>query len=80
MFNHINLTDEEINELLQQTLDLDSDFGTYGNYWIDPDSAINERDRQPNRVCTHEWIPILLVRSTVYDCAKCGIKKEDVCF
>ena len=27
--------------------------------------------------CNHDWKPILLLFSTVYDCKKCGIKKED---
>ena len=28
-------------------------------------------------VCIHSWKPILLLTSTVYDCTKCKIKKED---
>jgi hypothetical protein len=27
--------------------------------------------------CDHSWKPILLVFSTVFDCRKCGMKKED---
>lgn len=27
-------------------------------------------------VCIHSWTPIRLIISTVYDCSKCGIKKE----
>lgn len=27
--------------------------------------------------CNHEWKGTLLIYSTVYDCMKCGIKKED---
>lgn len=29
------------------------------------------------RYCSHEWIPILLITSTVYDCKLCKVKKED---
>lgn len=29
------------------------------------------------RGCSHSWKPVLLLTSTVYDCAKCGIKKEE---
>lgn len=28
-------------------------------------------------VCIHSWKPVLLLTSTVYDCSKCKIKKED---
>jgi len=27
--------------------------------------------------CFHEWKPILLIRSTVYNCVKCDKKKEE---
>jgi hypothetical protein len=30
------------------------------------------------RMCFHEWKAILLITSTVYDCVKCGIKKEKI--
>lgn len=26
--------------------------------------------------CRHEWAPVLLLITTVYDCKKCGMKKE----
>jgi hypothetical protein len=29
-------------------------------------------------VCYHEWSPILLLTSTVWDCKKCKAKKEEV--
>lgn len=29
------------------------------------------------KVCYHDWKPTVLIISTVYDCTKCGIKKED---
>jgi hypothetical protein len=28
--------------------------------------------------CKHDWKPILLLTSTVYDCRLCGAKKEEV--
>ena len=28
--------------------------------------------------CQHEWAEIALLHKVVYDCKKCGIKKEDV--
>ena len=28
------------------------------------------------KVCIHHWHPIVLIISTVYNCEKCGIKKE----
>jgi len=28
-------------------------------------------------VCIHSWKPIVLIVSKVFDCAKCGIKKEE---
>lgn len=27
--------------------------------------------------CFHDWKPITLVISIVYNCSKCGVKKED---
>lgn len=27
--------------------------------------------------CFHDWKSIILLISIVYDCAKCGVKKED---
>lgn len=28
--------------------------------------------------CYHEWIPIMLLTSSVWDCKKCGAKREEV--
>ena len=30
-----------------------------------------------NKFCFHEWKPIVLIISTVYNCSKCGVKRED---
>lgn len=32
----------------------------------------------PQDFCFHEWKATLLIRSTVWDCTKCKVKKEDV--
>jgi hypothetical protein len=29
------------------------------------------------KICSHDWKKIVLITSSVYDCAKCGVKKED---
>lgn len=54
-------------------------------WWIDPDGYYSsdkkyEEDDSINtkqKHCWHNWKPILLLTSTVYDCSKCGVKKED---
>jgi hypothetical protein len=30
------------------------------------------------KVCFHNWKATLLIISTVYDCTKCGVKKEEL--
>lgn len=52
------------------------------DYRSDPEP---EKKKEPNeefpnwdqRVCIHSWKPIVLLISTVHDCSKCGIKKEE---
>lgn len=48
-------------------------------WWLDPDDY--DKDSPQNtwnkKFCMHEWKPVLLLISTVFDCAKCGMKKED---
>ena len=29
------------------------------------------------KICNHDWKKIVLITSSVYDCSKCGVKKED---
>lgn len=29
------------------------------------------------KICIHNWKATVLIISTVYDCTKCGIRKED---
>lgn len=53
------------------------------DWWIDPDEyqqeshSIQKDIDWRQKVCYHEWKPTLLIISVVYDCVKCGIKKED---
>ena len=54
-------------------------------WWIDPDGYYSEDERKEDtsilswkeQVCFHSWKPILLLTSTVFDCTKCGLKKEE---
>ena len=50
-------------------------------WWIDPEGYYSEdRWAEEDRLyskCSHDWKPILLLTSTVYDCIKCGVKKEE---
>lgn len=81
MYKPIQLTDEEIDELLREIKldDTSSCYSTsYGNYWDDYDYWDNSDDAKTSSgKCAHEWVPSLLLTTTVYDCAKCGMKKED---
>jgi hypothetical protein len=47
--------------------------------WWDYDNQISEDDRLAwnQQLCYHDWIPILLLTSTVYNCRKCNVKKEE---
>lgn len=66
----IDIDEDFMKEFEEMLGDLDDDFGTYS-----PDGPPPLPKR---RYCNHEWKTILLLTSTVYDCKKCGIKKEDV--
>lgn len=56
--------------------DWDMDNKWRGSDWakeyLDDPPPFSEKD-----FCIHEWKPTLLIISTVYDCVKCGMKKED---
>ena len=47
----------------------------------DYDSRENKDDEDfgkgDKRYCVHDWKAILLINSTVYNCCKCDLKKED---
>ena len=38
----------------------------------------NFDDPPKEATCRHEWAPIRLLNSTVYDCKKCGVSQEKV--
>jgi hypothetical protein len=47
------------------------DFGTwYEDYY-------KETEAEKQKYCKHVWKPIPLIITTVYDCTKCGAKKEE---
>lgn len=56
-------------EGIDQYFENNRDFGFY-----DCESFIEP----PILKCNHSWKATVLVTSTVYDCKKCGIKKEDI--
>lgn len=48
--------------------------------FVDEKPAKKEEAGEPTwqqKVCIHLWKPTILIISTVYDCSKCGIKKEE---
>lgn len=45
--------------------------------WLDYD-AIEDDDFGTFDRCDHEWVKIKMITSIVYDCKKCGAKKEDL--
>jgi hypothetical protein len=68
-------------EMMMQGIDPDDDFGTIDINWddYDPNPWQWEGDAQPPTLrCAHQWKATTLITSTVYDCTKCGIKKEKV--
>lgn len=50
-----------------QYLTGNGNFPEYKNPW----------ESQEEKKCTHEWHETVLMFSKVYDCKKCGVKKED---
>ena len=49
-------------------------------WWVDPNGYYDNDDwaeEEEYSRCYHEWKPILLLTSTVYNCIKCGVKKEE---
>lgn len=77
--NPIYLTEEEINELLshvQNPTNIISDNSNVGyGYNLDLWGRYEDNSSSYSRT-RHDWIPILLLNSTVYDCKHCGEKKE----
>ncbi len=79
----IFLTDEEIEEL-NALFKHHSTYGGFGNpiisgyeYDMDFNDGWDGDDDLPPKILTkHEWVPTLLITSTVYTCKLCGCKKE----
>jgi hypothetical protein len=49
-------------------------------WWINPDDYEEPPELPLNweqRTCFHDWKKTVLIISTVYDCTKCGVKKEE---
>jgi hypothetical protein len=56
------------------------------SWWYEPDDMVQTPKEEVNKdadiswqqkTCYHDWKPIVLIINTVYNCSKCGIKKED---
>ena len=47
--------------------------------WWDYENQITEEEHIAwnQQICYHEWKAILLLTSTVYNCSKCDLKKEE---
>jgi len=64
-------------ELIMQGQDPDDDFGFADLSW-EWESPFVDDEQPPTLRCAHQWKATTLITSTVYDCTKCGIKKEKV--
>lgn len=53
----------------------DDDFGLY--YLETSDNLKKETTSDSKAWCSYVWYPIILIRSTVWNCKKCDCKKED---
>jgi len=54
------------------------------NWWYDDYDYSNSQKKEDSielswfqKVCMHNWKATMLIVSVVYDCTKCGVKKED---
>ena len=50
-------------------------------WWEDYSIPKEENNKEDSidwkqKACYHAWKPTVLIISTVYDCTKCGVKKE----
>lgn len=54
----------------------------YWDHYSDPVYKREEESvpgsRSAQEYCSHDWKPVLLLYSTVFDCSKCNAKKEEV--
>jgi hypothetical protein len=53
--------------------DWSKDWESWDNSWTDFEKDIDSKYKK----CKHEWKSTQLIITTVYDCVKCGAKKED---
>jgi hypothetical protein len=57
------------------------------DWWFDPDNYSDTTEEKAKssdkdidwnqKRCYHDWKSTILIISVVYDCKKCGVKKED---
>jgi len=78
----IQLTQEEIDELQKLTEEYrlhQKAYASYSNWnrdWKNEYSYDYWDSPPPFKRTRHEWVPVLLLNQTVYDCKHCGAKKE----
>lgn len=74
------LTDEEINELNQLWKDYHTQSSGSGwdNKWRNSDWFYDYDDEgfSGSRRQRHDWVPVMLLNHTVYDCKHCGTHKD----
>jgi hypothetical protein len=51
-------------------------------WWDDPNYNSKKEDIEASiswdkQMCSHEWKAVVLIRTTVYNCIRCDVKKED---
>lgn len=51
-------------------------WGTDG-YYLEDDESVGSPYYISKSFCIHSWKPVLLLTTTVWDCEKCGKKKEE---
>lgn len=49
----------------------------YNSDWLEWESPAIPPEVPKEKSCNHEWKAVELIYSTVYDCKKCGMKRED---
>lgn len=73
-YKPLTLTDEEIRELLNlRNLPTSVYGGSYGNGF---NSMYDYEYPTPKFYVRHEWVPVLMLNFTVYDCKLCKAHKE----
>lgn len=72
------LTDEEIKELDQLWKDYHSQSSSGWDKWRESDWMYDYEDEGfwGSKRKRHEWVAIMLLNHTVYDCKHCGVHKD----